>query len=1092
MHFLQRGFRLWSGWVVLGVLWLAWVAGAKAQNIPITSYHPDKVINQTFIDRAGKGRPKVSPVFDEVWQGPDGFVYLHSPYGVFVFDGHHWDYFYLEDEDIVRAVAHNDVGQVWLGGEGVFGQLEISPKGRYQFVDAVEQDNDFPEAIIATVQDAFSPGKDSVAFITPNMMFWKYGETWKTLTPNTSFGRFHVLGQDSLMVQQWGVGLYYFNGDRLVLYDNQEIFRDRNISFTLPHPEGGWIIGKGNRLYRYQNKVLTPIYSSFTDQLLAGEFTTAVWLDNDALALGTAAQGIFFLNPEGALIMHVDRGMGLVDNGVTGLIVGEDDQLWCTTFNGISRIDYTFPFSAVYLDNTPNGAVYSFGEHLGEVYIGSKNGLYKYNEEAVVQVPGAPGAIHSLLSFEDELLFGGDFGLFRLKNGEVRLLSSVNTRKLLSISQDRIVLAGTGGVMQLEKQGSNWVFTDTVGGLTDGEYYFAEEWEGELYVSSVQEELFKITPATLRDYSDASVLRMDTADGVNGNIRIWIDKDSLTFGGTYGMFRLNENRDALLPDGRFGEGFTNGVNDVFRLLRQENAYWFVSLQRLYRAIPEDDGFTIDSSLYQYFSGITTYALFEDSRNRVWIGGTDGISLYNPQFEVEKVGRPQAEIRRVIVDDSTIYFGEHNIPLYDPERGIEAELLPSQNELTFYFSSPTYRDLESIQFWYRLQGWEQDYTQYFGNQNKVTYKNLSFGTYTFQVVAVDKQGQASVPAEYVFVIQPPWYFQWWAFIFYGILLLGFILLMVLLNTRRLRNAKATLEALVRVRTQELDLQKRQVEDQKAEIERKNHKIEENMRVLEQKNKQIQNYNAELLDSLRYAKRLQDSIFASTEDLQRHFPDSFLFSQPKEIVGGDFCWVSKVGQKTVLVLADCTGHGVPGAFMSIVGYNHLQRILMEERLDAPGEILTKLDLVLQQAVSHAESTAMKDGMDLSIGVYDPEKKVLTFSGAFQSIYLLRERSLREVKGNRFTAGVYFGASEKHFEEHQLAIEPDDIVYFLSDGIQDQFGGSYNNKLMKKGLRKLLMEIHEEPFERQHDILASRVHQWMGSHEQIDDMMAIGIRF
>ena len=557
---------------------------------------------------------------------------------------------------------------------------------------------------------------------------------------------------------------------------------------------------------------------------------------------------------------------------------------------------------------------------------------------------------------------------------------------------------------------------------------------------------------------------------------------------------LSESEDKLLPDDRFGTQFTTGEYDVFRMAKQDDSYWFTSLNGLFKAEPQGDTtYHLDSTAYFALPGGSIYALFPDSQGQVWIGGELGVSCFAPVFPRTKPQATEALIRRVALEDSLIYFGQKNEFWYDENEDAQAVLSPEQSTtLTFFFSAPAYHTPEKLQFWYQLQGWDQDWILYNGSDYRINYKNLPFGRYTFRVIARDEYGQFSNQGRYTFVISPPWYWRWWAFMLYGLLLMGGLIAFVFYNTQRLRTAKSKLEMLVRMRTEELGKQKQQVEHQKSEIERQNFKIEEQLKVLEQKNRQIQNYNAELLDSLRYAKRLQDSIFASDEDIQRHFPDSFVYSLPKEIVGGDFSWATRIDNQIVMVVADCTGHGVPGAFMSIVGYNQLQQLLKEQQLTSPAEVLMELDSAVRDTVSHTESTAMKDGMDISIAMYDPENRTLRFSSAFQSLYIIREREIREVKGSRYTVGVYFGATQKHFEEHKIAIEPDDVLYLLSDGIQDQFGGPGNAKLMKRGLRKILLEIHEEPMEQQKELIAKRISQWMGSNEQVDDILIMGIKF
>ncbi|HAP61186.1 MAG TPA: hypothetical protein DCR93_17390 [Cytophagales bacterium] len=1061
----------------------------------IRNHDPNQLITR-FIGAQKGPRMGVSPIFFSGWQGEDGLLYFNNAYGLYIFDGQHWDYIQLPDRGQVTAMAHNESGQVWMGSDSGFGQLLLNESGRETYQEIVDEDLGFPVPQISRVVDAYSPGIDTVFFVTSNQMFFKLGTDaeWRTLGRNTSFGKFRVMGKDSLFVQQRGLGLFYFNGSSLQQYDNTDIFRGDDLKFTLPHPDGGWILSDGLNLYRYQNKVLTQIFSEFSKSLKGGTINTATWLENGYLAIGTASQGVYMLDAAGSTVLSFDRDQGLTDNGVLGLFVDRDEQLWVSTFNGISQIDYTFPFPEVYNNLDANGPVYHINEHQGDIFIGSQSGLYMYMPETnrSTQVPGVAGNIRASISFRDEYFFGGNFGLYRMNDqGQVALITNKSVRDIDTTRTGDVVISGDDGLFTIGKERDNaWRLKDTVGGLADVGFYYLEFQDSLLFASSRSGQIFVITPNIAGQLDLVTVATLDSTS--IRSPKIFKDGNALLFGSGDGLYAFNEDRTGLVADGRLGENFAGGNSDVFRLLRTGDSYWFYGDRKLYHATPNDSGFALSDRLFKYLPGGTIYSIFQDSKGRLWLGGVDGVSAYEPTFPLAISHPSQSMVRRVFQGDSLIYFGRTNPRHYSESQEAEAVFLPEQNEFTFYFANPSFRGTERLSFLYKLEGWEQDFVPFEGTDFKVTYKNLSFGRYTFRVYTENQFRQASGYGTYSFVISPPWYWQWWAFTAYGVLLLGFIVSLVLGNTKRLRNAKSKLEALVNIRTEELDRQKSQVEDQKTEIEHKNHKIEDQLRVLEQKNKQIQNYNAELLDSLRYAKRLQDSIFSSDQDLQRYFPESFVYAQPKEIVGGDFCWVTRQDGQVILVLADCTGHGVPGAFMSIVGYNILQQIIIQEKVTSPGAIMARLDRAMRDAVAHSESTAMKDGMDVSICTFDAENKTLRFAGAFHSLFLVRERELREIKGNRYTVGVYFGATEKHFEEHKIAVEPEDIVYLMSDGIQDQFGGPYDNKLMKKGLRAILMEIHEEALDEQRDLLASRVNQWMGGHEQIDDILAMGIKF
>lgn len=1065
---------------------------AFSQSIPVSTYNPSEYSFQEIFGFTSDHLS--SPIFFQGWQAPNGHIMFRGGYGLYWFDGSHWELVHFPNPDQISAAYMNPEGQVWLGGDHNFGTVITDPSGAKQYQELVSEENGFPVPQISKVLDVYSPGLDTVYFVTQNALFYKKGkeQAWQVIAPATSFGKFRVLGKDSLFVEQRGLGLYHLQQDILELYDNQSLFRQGELTFTIEHPEGGWLLSDGKRLFRYHKKVFTPVFNEFQGALKGGTINTACWLNRGGVAIGTAAQGVFLLDSLGGVNAHITREEGLSNNGVQGLLVDRDEQLWVSTFNNVSRIDYTFPFPEVFNHTGTNGNVYTISEYQNEILVGSSTGIFRFQDGDFSQIEGVAGAVYSIEPMTDEVLFAGKFGLFTWKSGRTKLLFAQETRFVKKLSPQLIAIGGSGGVRLFSKASGDWREVKHFEEIDQNVYFIAAQ--GDTLYATTKDKLF-IVQVDKDNQSGEVIRQLDESNGLRGRLRVvGSSKGPLFFSG-YGLFKLNQDQTELIYDDKFGARYTSGDFGLFRVVEQGSDYWVVTGQFIGLAIAtegEAAPYRMNYSLRHWLPPGNIYALYPDSEGRLWVGSEEGVSCYDPYYW-KKFSKPfETQIRRVLNKDSLVYFGQRNELTYRSRDHLEIALPAGDQEMTFYFTAPTYADPSRVQYWFKLEGWDHTYILYKGSENKVNYRNLSFGNYTFKVYAEDKFSRVGNEASYAFSIAPPWYFQWWAFLVYGVFLLAILVGFVLLNTRRLRFAKQKLEMLVRMRTEELNSQKRQVEKQKEEIENKSLKISEQLHVLEQKNRQIQNYNAELLDSLRYAKRLQDSIFSSSEDLRRFFPESFVYTQPKEIVGGDFCWVTRVENQIAIIAADCTGHGVPGAFMSIVGYNQLQRILTEDKISSPSEILSRLDLSLREAVTHADSTAVKDGMDIAVCMYDPENKTLRFAGAFQSIYLIRDRKLKEIKGNRYTAGVYFGATKKRFEEQKFAIEPEDTLYMVSDGIQDQFGGPNDSKLMKKGLRQVLLDIYEEPFDMQKERLALRMKQWQGGREQIDDILTVGIKF
>jgi len=255
--------------------------------------------------------------------------------------------------------------------------------------------------------------------------------------------------------------------------------------------------------------------------------------------------------------------------------------------------------------------------------------------------------------------------------------------------------------------------------------------------------------------------------------------------------------------------------------------------------------------------------------------------------------------------------------------------------------------------------------------------------------------------------------------------------------------------------------------------------------------LERKNSDIIDSLIYAQRIQEAMLPSEDYLKTLFKDVFLFFKPRDIVSGDFYWVTEKNDKIFLVAADCTGHGVPGALISVIGMDILDKAINGNMIDDPSDILEVMDKYLEKTFNtkRYESFIIRDGMDLGLCVIDRGQKILRYAGAFLSLYLLRNNILTEFKGDKFVLGAK-GAGSK-YKTHLIPLEYDDTFYLFSDGYPDQFGGSGNKKFMYRRFRYLITKICRFPMVDQKTILEDNIKTWMGAYSQVDDMMVIGFR-
>jgi len=261
------------------------------------------------------------------------------------------------------------------------------------------------------------------------------------------------------------------------------------------------------------------------------------------------------------------------------------------------------------------------------------------------------------------------------------------------------------------------------------------------------------------------------------------------------------------------------------------------------------------------------------------------------------------------------------------------------------------------------------------------------------------------------------------------------------------------------------------------------------ILAEKNSQIEEKNLEITDSISYAKRIQDSILPSESTFEKSLKGFFVFYQPKDIVAGDFYWIKQVDDTVLFAAADCTGHGVPGALVSVVCNNALNSVVKEQHLVQPAEILTASSKIISNAFkSDKKGLKIRDGMDIALCAINYKTNTLHFSGANNPLYIVRKGELIEIKGDKKSIG---GRSDFNYTNHTVDIEKEDMIYVFSDGYADQFGGVKGKKFMYKQFKNLLVSIAEMSAEAQNNKIKKAFFNWKGDTFQVDDICVIGVR-
>jgi serine phosphatase RsbU (regulator of sigma subunit) len=442
-------------------------------------------------------------------------------------------------------------------------------------------------------------------------------------------------------------------------------------------------------------------------------------------------------------------------------------------------------------------------------------------------------------------------------------------------------------------------------------------------------------------------------------------------------------------------------------------------------------------------------LFLDPDGNVWVlhanellhkieGGK--VPGYRPGFEIYLKG-VYSETRDYSLGE--LQFGYHD------------------RSIVFDFSAPFYLKEASTAYQYFVEGVSEGWSEW-ANVTHLSFPVLPMGKFTLHVRSRNVLNQVTAIQSYPIVIRPPFWLSWWFISLASLALIAIVVLLIRWRVRKLKRDNQILEEKVRERTAEIRKQKDEIAEQKKEI----------------------------MDSIHYAQRIQKAALPTEHVIQESMPEHFIFYLPRDIVSGDFYWIGSKEGKTIFAAADCTGHGVPGAFMSMLGVSFLNEIVNKSRSLNSGKILDRLRDHVKETLSQSEEGESKDGMDIALCVLDSKKMTLQYAGAYNPLYLIRDKELSEYKANRMPIGIHVG-EESRFTDHTIQLRKGDCIYVFSDGFQDQIGGEKGKKFLSKSMKALLTEIHNQPMMKQKEVLGDVLGQWMKGFQQVDDILILGVR-
>jgi ligand-binding sensor domain-containing protein/serine phosphatase RsbU (regulator of sigma subunit) len=447
-----------------------------------------------------------------------------------------------------------------------------------------------------------------------------------------------------------------------------------------------------------------------------------------------------------------------------------------------------------------------------------------------------------------------------------------------------------------------------------------------------------------------------------------------------------------------------------------------------------------------------HSIFETKDGKLLIGTTEGLICYDRKKEKVKVTAPINNILQVTINDVKYPF-----------RTLYTLPYKKRNKIVIDYTGIELNNPERVSYRIKMDNYDDNWSpETFSRQ---ALYNLSQGRYKFNLMSVSEDGfTQETPTSFEIIIKKPVWETWWFFLVVLATVSGVVVLIIYYREKSQREMKEYLENELAARTSEVLKQKDEIELQ----------------------------NIEITDSINYAKRIQSSILPDVNKLKDTFQDAFIIFHPRDIVSGDFYWFDRIDdERFVIVCADSTGHGVPGAFMSMIGSTLLQDIVSRKRVTKPSEVLTLLDRQIFATLNqNIDVGVSNDGMDMVVCEFNVKTRHIRFASAMRPVIIVLDGESYYIRGNRCSVG---GESviEKYFDDQEYYLAKEDTIYMFSDGLPDQFGGPDGKKMKIARLKKLLEDICRLPMTEQKEIISNFFFDWKGDYEQVDDVLLMGVK-
>ncbi|MCK5067509.1 MAG: transporter substrate-binding domain-containing protein [Bacteroidales bacterium] len=759
-----------------------------------------------------------------------------------------------------------------------------------------------------------------------------------------------------------------------------------------------------------------------------------------------------------------EQERGIKNNKILSFLIDQEDNIWIGFSGGLQRLTNRRGLRNFY-PGIIDSYIYSvFQDSRERIWVTSDNGVFYFQQRDLVNFTSRTGSdskkFTGTLLPNQNILLANNEGLYEVSSRTLDIVRHTPFSQIAH-SVDNIFVTEKGEIFLLT--GINGII-----------YYFPD---------------FYSQPTELKNKFTTNIFQLIEMDGrvIGGN-----NAGFVTFNGT--EFELLHETDCsiwslhmednklwvgtdcgigLVRESRFGEMelSTIGRDMVIKSIlpaKNRNYLWLGTNKGFSYYNTENQAFEFTINTKDGLSGdeITPGGLFLDMNDLLWVGTYHGISNFNIKAKSTLNYAPICYIEKMFLNGERI----------QSENG--RAFSHNENNFIFEISALSFSDETSVEYEYYLRSTGNQYRSYNrGAEYKAYYNNLPSGKYEFIYKAKGKNNIWSYAEKYEFSIRKAWYATW---VFRILVVIAFVVTTYLLYIIRINTIKAQknrLEQQVRERTHELEVANTEIEAQRdfARYQRD----------------QIGQQQKSIMDSIHYAQTIQNSLLPSAHILKSGLTEHFILFKPRDIVSGDYYWFSDHGDHQYIAAADCTGHGVPGAFMSMLGMALMNEIVSKHPSIDPDNLLNELrSQIIETLHQQGDPGAAKDGMDMVICKIDSQKRQLLFAGANNPLYHVRKGELTEYKTDKMPVSIHIVMQP--FTNHKIDLEPGDNIYIFSDGYADQFGGPHGKKFKYRPLKELLvslsgMEMHEQGLQ-----LDREFENWKGDLDQIDDVVVIGMKF